>query len=85
VPEDRIEPLNDSRRLRFAVTDYVWDHFDINDDANVEWFVEHIERPLLALICHYEGHVVVNDQCNKPEHRYCAVCNAPMPNEPTNG
>ena len=70
----------DTHRLCRAVSDDVWDHFDLNDTPNADWFIENVEVPLLALVCHYEGHIVVDDMCMRPEHRYCARCSQALPN-----
>ena len=70
----------DTRKLLWAVTDDVWEHFDIDDSPNVEWFIEHIEEPFKAMLCYYEGHVVDDDQCMIPGHRYCVICGEGKPN-----
>lgn len=33
------------------------------------------ETRFCHLICEYRGHDIVPDQCMKPEHDYCCVCN----------
>lgn len=78
------EPVN-TRQLLQAVTDDVWDVYDVDDEAKATWFIAHVEEPVRALICQHDGHVVVNDQCMIPEHRYCVVCAKGMPNEPISG
>jgi hypothetical protein len=35
-------------------------------------------------ICGRYGHQVLDDQCNKPEHRYCINCNTATPNAECN-
>ena len=71
----------DVRKLRQAVTDDMWDHFPC-EGPNADWFIATVEEPMLDLICHYEGHVVSDDMCMKPEHRFCTTCNKMTPNEP---
>lgn len=48
-----------------------------------EWFGEQVDLPPMrwwALYCWLKGgHAVIDDQCNRPEHRYCLYCSKPMP------
>lgn len=50
-------------------------------DPECERWERWVTRPLLRLDCAVWGHATVNDQCRKPEHRYCAVCGAGRANE----
>ena len=70
------EKVNTSK-LAMDVIDTVWERIDpdVAGDEAVEWFVENVENVVLALICQYEGHSIVNDQCGIPSHRYCERCN----------
>lgn len=77
----------DHDALRFAVTDYLWDRLEAEgvlaniSDGFWDWYDETIEKPVLALICEVDGHDAVADQCNKPDHDYCAICNISMPGQ----
>lgn len=51
-------------------------------DETANWFEEHIERPVLDLICKYEGHYVEDDHCMIPEHRFCLICSRRIGNVP---
>jgi hypothetical protein len=37
----------------------------------------------MKLMCAIWGHGAMDDQCNKPEHRYCWRCMKAMPNMET--
>lgn len=37
------------------------------------------QRPILRALCLVSGHVAVDDQCAKPEHRFCYRCGKAMP------
>lgn len=72
--------------LRWDVSDHLLDQLtaamgSVPDDL-WEWLIEHIEEPVLRLICERDGHRVIDDMCGIPEHRVCAVCSRSMPNSP---
>lgn len=55
--------------------------FWIWDDAPEE--DEEANHRLLKKLCEFrEFHIVIDDHCGKPEHRYCLICETPQPNEP---
>jgi len=35
------------------------------------------------ILCTFSGHEPIDDQCGKPEHRYCWKCHILTPNAPT--
>lgn len=72
--------------LRWDVSDYLLDQLEavmseVPDELH-EWIIEHIEEPVVRLICERDGHRVIDDQCGIPQHRVCAVCAKSMPNSP---
>lgn len=77
-------PPVDTTKLRRDVADHMYDILDAldADPGALDWFTEHIEEPVLQLICQLNGHYVIDDMCERPEHRVCLVCQKPMPNEP---
>lgn len=42
-------------------------------------FVDDVCEIANKTICDKYGHTVVDDQCCKPEHRYCLFCKASLP------
>lgn len=44
-----------------------------------------LSEKLVEGVCLIYGHAVIDDQCGKPEHRYCAYCMNRRPNEPATG
>ena len=42
-----------------------------------------LANPCLWLLCFILGHQPIDDQCNKPEHRYCVWCRALQANKDT--
>lgn len=75
----------DTRQLLWDVTDNIYDRLggiSGMDDDLLNWLIEHIEEPVQRLICQAQGHVIVDDQCDRPEHRYCVTCGLQTPNEP---
>jgi hypothetical protein len=77
-------PPVDTTKLRRDVADRMYHVLEQMraDDKAVNWFIEHIEDPVSQLICQLNGHYVIDDMCERPEHRVCLVCHKPMPNEP---
>jgi hypothetical protein len=74
------EPV-DTQKLWITVVDTMYEHMP---DDQMDWFEEHVELPVRALICEKEGHKVVDDQCGRPDHRYCLVCSVRQPNAEVN-
>lgn len=49
-------------------------------DTCPEWMANLFGHLPHRLACWVVGHLVIDDQCNKPEHRYCVWCNKATPN-----
>lgn len=71
----------DSRRkrlmmqLRAVKTIFAqWREGDLEDDA--------FEQQMAAILHCQGGHTPMDDHCMNPDHRFCARCNAPTPNQP---
>ena len=47
-------------------------------------FVSDLVEELQKKICFKYGHTVIDDQCGRPEHRYCVNCRESTPNEECN-
>jgi hypothetical protein len=75
------EPV-DTRELWLIVVDRMYEH--VPEGPEWDWFEEHVELPVRALICELKGHQVIDDQCGKPEHRFCTVCGVRQPNAEVN-
>lgn len=74
----------DTQALWVNVVDVMYDKL-LNRGIPEEvftWLEKSIEEPVRALICELEGHKITDDQCNRPEHRFCVVCGVRQPNEP---
>lgn len=41
-----------------------------------------LEAAIFNVLCDRYGHEVEDDQCMRPDHRYCLWCNTLMPNQP---
>ena len=58
------------------------------DQAEVDWtdedeaLAELLEAAICKVLCDRYGHQVEDDQCMRADHRYCAWCRTPMPNQP---
>lgn len=59
----------------------VLDVVDLDGDRWARW----VEQPWLRAECRLFGHITVDDQCGKAEHRFCLVCGTPRPNLPVDG
>ena len=79
------EPV-DTSKLFLDVVDRIYDVLGLENltDEQTVWLCEHVEDPVRALICELKGHQVIDDQCNKPEHRYCLICGSRQPNAEVN-
>lgn len=44
------------------------------DDGEDDMLLDDVIDAANAVLCGHYGHEIVDDQCNKPEHRYCAYC-----------
>ena len=65
-------PGNDFRSL--------WAAWLLERDWRTAAWERLIEKPLTWFCCALSGgHTVTDDQCGKPEHRYCAACGRPTP------
>lgn len=70
-PAVRVSP-----RLRFVAQGDTTFHDRWPDGVFRFWPSHSIQR----LLCLVSGHVPIADQCNNPEHDYCAWCQKSMPN-----
>jgi len=48
---------------------------DYPEDDSADAVVEEIEQFAKDRLCQEFGHVIYDDQCNIPEHRFCGWCN----------
>ncbi len=48
-------------------------------DDSPDWMPECVQRLALLALCRAVGHKAIDDQCGKPEHRYCYRCIKAMP------
>lgn len=72
----------DTGALWVNVVDVMYEVLRLSDDQ-MTWLEKNVEEPVRMLICEAKGtHDVVDDQCNRPEHRFCTVCGVRQPNEP---
>jgi hypothetical protein len=72
----------DTSKLWITVVDLMYEHLP---DAEMDWFEKNVEEPVRALICEAKGHhQIMDDQCGRPEHRFCAVCGVRQPNAEVN-
>ena len=70
-------PRPNLRQLSGDVQSRMYDQlggFEALTDEQVEWLDDHIEQPVLRLICLYEGHEIEDDHCGIRDHRYCVKC-----------
>lgn len=66
---------------------FYFDHverFDFEDenqmaDEDYEVLEESYDK-IMGILCKYAGHVVEDDMCGKPEHRFCIECTKQQPN-----
>lgn len=55
------------------------ERFDDRHDSRWSWWL-FLAVDWLREYFPFCSHKVVNDQCGKPEHRFCIWCDSPMPN-----
>lgn len=60
---------------RLFVSDRMID--SLADDGSDDEASDVIERLVLDKLCEMFGHEIEDDQCMKPEHRYCVYCRRP--------
>lgn len=54
----------------------------ISEDGSDDDITDKVKDAALAVVCGYYGHLVENDQCGIPDHRYCLICGQPMASVP---
>lgn len=69
-----VTPLK--RFLVDTIIDYL--PLDGSDDA----ITDKVTDGALAVVCAEYGHIVENDHCGIPDHRYCEVCGKSMSGVP---
>lgn len=62
-----------AEKLRFYVQDDIIDF--LAKDGSDDEASDQMEKIVLAALCTFFGHQIEDDQCMKPEHRYCVYCN----------
>jgi hypothetical protein len=66
--------------LRDFLEGTIIDH--IAQDGSEDAITDKVTEAALAVVCGEYGHCVEDDQCGKPEHRYCLICSKRMSNVP---
>ena len=54
----------------------------ITEDGSDDVITDRVTEAALAVVCAEYGHCVEDDQCGKPEHRYCIICMKRMSSAP---
>lgn len=68
--------------LRMWLTDGQYDHLpDDAADWRWNWRESFLSNPGAWLLCLVFGHEAVPDQCNIPDHDFCAFCSKSMPGQ----
>lgn len=70
-----------SERPRWART--LWMHVvDMmpDEDREDDETLDRIEQVVKDDLCVEFGHEIIDDQCNRPEHRFCVYCTRMFPN-----
>lgn len=85
-----IEGVSDEERAKHAAARqalYDWfyrehvEHLDLNTVTDDDYdIIEGHYEDLMATFCRYAGHEVMDDQCGRPEHRFCFYCQTRQPN-----
>lgn len=55
----------------------------LSDDGSDDELTDKIERYALNAVCSKYGHLVEDDHCGIPDHRYCCFCGQAMASVPT--
>ena len=72
--KENVNVISVTEKMIRLFSDYR-DYFGIGAESSLEAQCD-FEEFFLGLICEYNGkHNLAPDQCGKPEHDYCTVCN----------
>lgn len=64
-----------TNEVRLFLSDTVIDEeYNYPMDGSDDDLLDRIEAAVNAVLCAEYGHDIENDQCGKPEHRYCVHC-----------
>jgi hypothetical protein len=58
----------------FVTDDIIDDKYEFPMDGSDDALLEEVEAAVKAIFCRAYGHEIIDDQCNIPEHRFCAYC-----------
>lgn len=47
----------------------------------IDWAEKYVCKPILKMICRHIGHDIESDQCGKPEHDFCVICQETFPGQ----
>ena len=61
----------------FIRDDILDDKYEFPVDGSDDALLEEVEAAVLGILCRAYGHDIIDDQCMKPEHRFCVYCNRP--------
>lgn len=54
----------------------------INEDGSEDEITDKVKDAAMAVVCGHYGHLVTNDHCGIPDHRYCEICEQSMASVP---
>ena len=65
-----------TNEVRLFLNDTIIDgpRFGYPSDGSADDLLDRIETAVNAILCAEYGHDIEDDQCRKPEHRYCVGC-----------
>jgi hypothetical protein len=67
-----------TQAIRMFIGDEILDEkYGYPMDGSDDELSDEIERAVNDILCRHYGHDIQNDQCMKPEHRYCVYCFQP--------
>jgi len=90
IHDDAVDPRSRShpdhptlaRDAWLWAVDGMCDGREDNWSADDEELGNLLEAAICNLLCDRYGHQVADDQCMKPDHRFCVWCHKGMPNQP---
>jgi len=69
------ERPNWTKELQRFLSDTVMDDPSWPEDGSDDELSDKLEAAVNELLCEHYGHEIIDDQCGRPEHRYCVWCN----------
>jgi hypothetical protein len=58
------------------ISDTILDYeYELPADGSDDDLLEQVEKAVQNIFCAHYGHQIEDDQCGKPEHRFCIWCN----------